>query len=191
MKKSAFCTLLLVAALANTRLSAGDLQSGRLARELTGVLTERHLEAFAAKDPDSDSRFVAALFFPGSQLLVVAAKYASPPILEQSLQAKAYRDVYLALQQSAEAQSKFFVQDIGADGLRQDDKQAVDIVYDQIVNQTIFDGDPNHKIRDYQKKLSDADARYSRLLQILLNAARGESTTGNARVAGGGDAVLR
>jgi hypothetical protein len=80
----------------------------------------------------------------------------------------------LALQQSAEADSKFFVQDIGADGLRHDDKQAVDVVYDKIVNQTTFDGDPNHKARDYQKKLSEADARYSRLLQILLNASRGE-----------------
>jgi hypothetical protein len=174
MKRSAFCTALLVAALATTRLSAGDLQSGRLARELTGILTERHLDAIAAKDPASDGRFVAALFFPGSQLLVVAAKYASPPLLDQSLREKAYRDVYLALQQSAEADSKFFVQDIGADGLRHDDKQAVDVVYDKIVNQTTFDGDPNHKARDYQKKLSEADARYSRLLQILLNASRGE-----------------
>jgi len=182
MKQSAFCTALLMAALAHARLSAGDLQSGRLARELTGILTERHLDAIAAKDPDGDGRFVAATFFPGSQLLVVTAKYASPLLLDQSLQAKAYRDVYSALQQSAEADSRFFVQDIGADGLRQDDKQAVDIVYDKIVNQTIFDGDPNHKVRDYQKKLSDADARYSRLLQILLSAARGESTTGNARV---------
>src|SRR5262249_7392341 len=179
-KTSAFCTALLMAALAHTPLSAGDLQSGRLARELTVILTERHLDAIAAKDPESDGRFVAAMFFPGSQLLVVAAKYASPPLLDQSLQAKAYRDVYSALQQSAEAASKFFVQDIGADGLRQDDKQAVDIVYDKIDNQPISEGDPSHKVRDYQKKLADADTRYSRLLQILLNAARGESTTGNA-----------
>ena len=60
MKKSAFCTALLMAALALTRLSAGDLQSPRLARELTAILTERHLDAIAVIDVASGSVVWAA-----------------------------------------------------------------------------------------------------------------------------------
>src|SRR5690242_17967416 len=101
MKASALSAVLVGAVLANAALSAGDLHSGLIARELSGILTERQLDAIAAKDPDDPDRFVAALFFPGSQLLVVAAKYPSPPLLDQQLQAKAYREVYSALQESA------------------------------------------------------------------------------------------
>jgi hypothetical protein len=162
----------LLGAAASDVVSAAGLQSQPLARELTAVLSDRHLDAFAAKDPEHDGQFVAALFFPGSQLLVVSARYASPPLLEQSLQAKAYRDVYTALQGAGDTSTKLFVQDIGADGLRADEKQAVDIVYDKVVNQTIFDGDPNHKVKDYGTKLADADARYSGLLRVLLAAAQ-------------------
>src|SRR4051794_7649197 len=165
---------LLIGTLAPIKTSAVDLRSRQLARELTMAMAERHLDAIAAKDPQNDGGFVAALFFPGSQLLVVGAKYASPPLLEQSLQAKAYRDVYSALQQSADPSSKVFVQDIGADGLRENDKEAVDIVYEKVVHQTIFDGDPDHKDRNYGKKLSEADAQYSRLLQVLIDATRAQ-----------------
>jgi hypothetical protein len=152
--------------------SAADLQSRTIARELVTVMGERHLDAIAAKDPADEGRFVAALYYPNSQLLVVSAKYPSPALIQASLDAKAYRDVYTALQQAGVPESKLFVQDLGADGLHAAASQPVDVVYEKVVNQTIFDKDEGKPDSPYTKKLSAADQKYAHVLQLLLDAAR-------------------
>jgi len=152
--------------------AAADLQSRPLAQQLTTLLAGRHLDAIAVKDPSDDGRFVAALYFPDVQLLVISARYPSPAELQQMLASHAYRDVYAALQQSGAADSKLFVQDLGADGLHAAANQPVDIVYERVVNQAIFDKDVARADAAYNRKLTAADAQYSRLLQLLLDAAR-------------------
>jgi hypothetical protein len=163
-----------VCALAALALAAADgaatLQSRPLAQQLTTLMADRHLDAIAAKDPSEDGRFVAALYFPNSQLLVISARYPVPAQLQQSLDSKAYRDVYLALQQSGAADSKVFVQDLGADGLHAAADQPVDIVYEHVVNQAIFDKDAAKADAAYRRKLTADDAQYSRMLQLLLDA---------------------
>jgi hypothetical protein len=57
-------------------------------------------DAIAAADPEEPNRFVAALSYPKSQLLVVDALYPAPALLRQEIVDAKYRDVYLALQQS-------------------------------------------------------------------------------------------
>jgi hypothetical protein len=163
---------IMAAALAAAPAAAADLQSRQLAHQLTMVLSQRHLDAIAAKDPSDEGRFVAALYFPESQLLVVSARYPSPASLQQSLDAKAYRDVYSALQQAGAADGKLFVQDLGADGLHEAGNQPVDVVYEHVKNQTIFDKDAGRPDSPYGKKLTAADAEYSRMLQLLLDAAK-------------------
>ena len=38
---------------------------------------------------------MAALYFPGTQLLVISAKYTAPQLLMDRLKKKEFRDIYL------------------------------------------------------------------------------------------------
>src|SRR5438128_1500149 len=87
---------------------AQRVDSPDLARQLTALAAAQHLDAIAAPDPAAPDRFVAALIFPGSQLLVVSARYPAPALLIQQIGARNYRDVYLAVQQSGLREGKVF-----------------------------------------------------------------------------------
>jgi hypothetical protein len=52
--------------------------SAPIATELAKALSQQKLDAIAAQDPDEPDRFIAALFFENTQLLVVSGRYASP-----------------------------------------------------------------------------------------------------------------
>jgi hypothetical protein len=142
--------------------------SAKLAQELTATLAARHLDAFAARDPAAADRFVAALVYPKVQLLVMAGRSSAPARLDASIAATNYREVYAALQSSAAPDTRMFVQDMGADGLRFEDKQRGDVVYEKVVTQTVFSGDVDEG--DYKRKLAVADAAYSQMLQVLVDA---------------------
>ncbi len=163
-------------ALGATPLIAADTApSTSLASQLAGVMGERKLQAIAAQDPSDPERYVAALFFPGVQLLVVAGKPTAPDALRADLDAAQYANVYSALHGAVVPDSKLFVQDLNADGLRAHEKDAVDIVYDRVVNQLIFDGAPRkRRLTDeqYDTQFSSADAQYSRLLAVLIAALK-------------------
>jgi hypothetical protein len=51
--------------------SAQESKSAALAKQLAAALDAGKLDSIAAKDPDAPDVFVAALYFPGIQLLVV------------------------------------------------------------------------------------------------------------------------
>jgi hypothetical protein len=151
-------------------------RSATLAKQLTAALAEQRLEAIATQHPDEPDRFVAALFFPDTQMLVVSARYASPPLLQARLAHKQYRDVYLDLQGSPVPNSSVFFQDMNADGLCSSRDQTADILYDGSAAPTIFDGDwrkHNLSEKEYEEQRTAADERYSRLLEILLSQLRG------------------
>ncbi|MBS1817613.1 MAG: hypothetical protein JSU08_06775 [Acidobacteria bacterium] len=146
--------------------------SAALARELTTTLAARHLDAFAARDPQAADGFVAALLYPNVQLLVVSGRYPAPDALAAQLQAGRFQEAYAALQGNAVPDSKLFVQDMQADGLRGDADQTPDIVYEKVVTQTILNGNP--KSGDYRKTLKSKDEAYSRALQVLLEALKSQ-----------------
>ena len=75
--------------------------SAAIATQLAKALSEQGLSAIAAQDPDEPDRFIAALFFAKSQLLVVSERYALPSLLTARLAQKQYRDVYLDLSASS------------------------------------------------------------------------------------------
>jgi hypothetical protein len=155
-----------------------ELQSRRTAGELTALLQQQHLNAVAAKDPTAPDRYVAALFFPDVQLLVVSARYPAPALLQQQLDQKQYQEVYAALQGAGIPDSKRFVQDLKADGLHAKPADAVDIVYEHVTDQMIFDGNPGgHKMTEkaYTEKLVSTDAEYSRVLALLVDQVKGTS----------------
>ena len=155
-------------------------RSATLAKQLTAALTEQRLEAIAAQDPGAPDRFVAALFFPNAQLLVISARYTSPASLQAKLTRKEYRDVYLDLQGASVPNSSVFFQDMNADGLCSSRDQAADLLYNESGAPTIFDGDwrkHNLSEKEYEQRLTAADERYSQLLEILLAQQRGTQLT--------------
>jgi hypothetical protein len=155
-----------------------ESQSAPLAKQLVTAMAGAGLDAIAARDPASPDRFIAALVFPDSQLLVVSAPSPSPAALDAYLTQRQYRDVYTALQQTSIKEGKLFIQDLGCDGLRPGTDGSVDIMYEHVTAQTIFDGNwKKQGLTDsaYQARFRDADARYSHMLTALLPVA--QSTT--------------
>jgi hypothetical protein len=167
---ASLATLVLVAA-ADRPAAAQDSKSSSLARQLASALDASKLDCIAAKDPAAADVFVAALYFPGS-LLVVSGRYAAPQLLADRLTKKEYRDVYMDLNGAASADTKVFIQDPGADGLKakRDENQAFDIV-EIGGKQTMFNSDwKAQKLseQDYLKTFGDADERYAKMLAALL-----------------------
>jgi hypothetical protein len=141
-------------------------------KELAALLSSRNQTAIAARDPESGA-FVAALYYPGIQLLVVSGKPAAADAVAAQLDAKNFQDVYAALQDGAARPGRLFVQDLGADGLI-DGGESIDVVYEE-GRQTLFDGKPrSHKLSDkaYRELFSAADTRYAHMLTVLLAEAR-------------------
>lgn len=174
------CKLLLFVIAMNASIAFGappDLHSPALVKHLATALTEQRLEAVAAQDPEDPNRFIAALFFPDTQLLVVSARYPSAEALIARLARKEYRDLYLDLSSSSQSPDSWFLQDMQADGLCSKRGQTADLLYEGTASRLVFDGDwqrHGESQADYEKQLSDADERYSRILEILIRQVQPE-----------------
>jgi len=163
--------VLLFALILPAPASAQDSKSAPLAKQLAAAMEAGKLDSIAARDAVDADVFVAALYFPG-QLLVISGKYSVPQLLNDRLGKKEYRDVYMDLNGAAAADTKVFIQDPGADGLKmkRDENQPFDIV-EIGGKQTMFNSDwKAQKLseQDYQKAFSDADERYAKILGALL-----------------------
>jgi len=148
-------------------------KSAVLATQLAKLLDDAKLDSIAAKSSD---QYVGALYFPGSQLLVVRAKYSVPARMDQMLAQKAYRDVYIDLNSASDPKSKVLVSDLGANGLRakRENNQPFDTV-DSASGSTTFDGDwDKAKISEteYMKRFQADDDDYAQMLQALIAALK-------------------
>jgi hypothetical protein len=147
------------------------LRSSELVKQLTSTLAARGLEAVAAQDPHEPDRFIAAHLFPGPQLLIVSARHTTPSLLSQRLAHKQYRDIYLDLSIVTHSTGSWFLQDMQADGLCSSREQMADLLYEGTTSPRMFDADwKKHGLSgtEYERMLSEADQRYSRLLDILI-----------------------
>ncbi len=163
-------SLLARAPAARAAQAAGGTQA--LATELTTLMQQRKLDAAAAQ-LDADT-FVAALYYPGTELLVVSAKYTVPSLLVQKLNAGNYRDIYLDLASASVPSSKVLIEDLKADGIRPDRES--DAPFDIVTRGTNapvnFDGDAksaNIPDEQYAKLFHEAEATYTRDLQALID----------------------
>jgi hypothetical protein len=155
---------------------AQESKSAPLAKQLAAALDAAKLDCIAAKDPAAPDIFVAALYFPGVQLLVVSGKYSVPQLLVERVAKKEYRDTYLDLNGAAVPASKVFLEDPGADGIRakREENQAFDS-YEADGKRTMFNSDwKAQKIseQDYMKAFSAADERYAQILTALIAQLR-------------------
>lgn len=153
---------------------AQDSTSAPLAAELARLLDERKLDAVAAQQ--ADDTYVGALYFPGTQLLVVGGKYASAARMKDLLAKKSYREVYMDLSSASDQQSRVFIMDLGVNGLRfrRESNQPFDTA-DVGGKSWTFDGDWDRaKISedDYRKSFASTDERYSQMLQALIAALK-------------------
>ena len=156
-------------------VAAQSSRSAEAAKQLAQALDASKLEAIAAADPSDPQSFVAALYFQGSQILVVSAKYAAPPLLVAKIKEQNYRDVYIDLSSASVAGSKVFVIDTGVDGLaaRPGDNGADSYEYGP--KQVQFDGDwkkAKMSEDDYMKAYAEADQRYAKMLALLQEQAK-------------------
>jgi len=147
--------------------SVSATSAGRLAQ----LMTAAGLDAAGAEDTDEPGRFVAALAVPG-QLLVVTARCRGVAVLRARIDGRAFRELYADRHAYADAPSKFFVHDMGADGLHAnlDRDRVPDVVYEMAAHQILLDGDWRaHELRKdaYVDLYRRLDARYARMLELL------------------------
>lgn len=156
-------------------VAAQASRSADAAKQLAQTLDASKLEAIAAADPADPQTFVAALYFQGSQLLVVSAKYAAPPLLVAKIKEQNYRDVYIDLSSASVPGSKVFVIDAGVDGLAPKPGDNGADSYENGTKQLQFDGDwKKAKISEdeYMKGFAEADERYAKMLSLLEAQAK-------------------
>ncbi|MEP7306686.1 MAG: hypothetical protein ABJA98_14315 [Acidobacteriota bacterium] len=118
---------------------------------------------------------MAALFFQHEQLLVVAGHHPTPSVIQQRLEQKQFADVYEELSVECVPDGKLFFHDLQADGLHAGSGASMDIMYEQGVKRTIFDGNwREHKTTEaaYLEQLTRADVAYSGVLTLLIDALK-------------------
>jgi hypothetical protein len=165
-------SLILAAALVFVPSAAhAQSKSGELAKQLGQLLDEKKMESFAAADAQNAGVFVAAMYYPGTELLVVSAKHFNPPAFTEKLTQKNYQDAYADLNAGALAGSKLLVMDTFADGLVATPKGG--IAPDSVDGTVAITFDGNWKKakqseEEYMKAYQSADAAYAHALEVLI-----------------------
>jgi hypothetical protein len=171
MRKTLSALVLIAATTsAAAALEAQESKSAPLAKQLSQALDDAKLESIASSDPATGG-FVAALYIPGTQLLVVSGKLANPAVGNIRLSKREYRELYMDLMGAAVAGSRQFATDVSCDGLvfKPDDDVPADTW--EIADKTqSFEGPKKTKLteEEYVKAYSDADAQYAHILQLLI-----------------------
>lgn len=157
--------LLLLPALA----VAQEAKTAVLASELAKLLDSRKLDSIAAKIEGDE--YAGALYFPGSQLLVVKARYLVPERMDVQLAGRSYRDVYIDLNSASVASSKTLISDLGVNGLFARKRENQFDTADLSGKSYTFDGDwGKQKLseQEYMKAFQAADGEYTRILEALI-----------------------
>lgn len=148
---------------------AQESKSASLAAQLSALLDQMKLDSVAA--PAGGDQFVGALYFPGSQLLVVKARYTAYERMDENIAKKAYRDVYIDLNSASVPQTKVLISDGGADGLYARRRQNQLDTAEVGGKGYSFDGDwRKAKIseQEYTKAFQSSDAEYVSMLEALV-----------------------
>jgi len=159
------CVLLLVPVLA----AAQDSRSAAVAGELVKLLDSMKLDSVAAKLQGDE--YVGALYFAGSQLLVVKARYSVPERMDEQLAKRNFREVYIDLNSASVPASRILIADLGANGLyarRRENQFDTADVGDRSYS---FDGDWNKaklSEQEYMKAFQMTDGEYVKMLEALV-----------------------
>jgi hypothetical protein len=179
MARHAFIVLIAACLAVSVAADAQEAKSAPLAKELGQLLEQNKLTTVAAADGDNAGTFVAAMYYPGTELLVVSAKYYDPPTFAGKLAQKNYPDAYGDLNVGAVPGSKLLVMDTFADGLVA--KPGGGNAADSVDGTTALTFDGNWKKakqseEDYMKAFQTADAAYAHALSILIAKLKAPGT---------------
>lgn len=148
---------------------AQESRSAQLASELVKLLDSMKLDSAAAK-LDKDE-YAGALYFAGTQLLVVRARYIVPERMDAQLAQKNYRDVYIDLNSASVPASRVLISDLGANGLFAKRRENQFDTADLAGKSYSFDGEWGRaKIseQEYTKAFQTSDTEYVRILEALV-----------------------
>ena len=154
---------------------AQESKSAPLAAELCKLLDENKLDSIAARQ--SADQYVGALYFSGAQLLVVKSKFGSAARMNDLLTKKDFKEVYMDLSSATDLQTRSFIMDLGANGLRfkREDNQPFDTA-DVGGKSYRFDGEWGGKAKiteeEYRKMYAATDEEYAQMLQALIAALK-------------------
>lgn len=151
-----------------------ESKSAPLAKQLAQALDAAKLDAIAASDP-STGGFVAALYIPGTQLLVVSGKFTTPDIGTHRISKKEFRELYMDLMGASVAGSRQFASDVSCDGFAFKPEGEAPADSWEIENKThAFEGPKKAKLSEdeYLKTYTQADQQYAHILQLLLAKAK-------------------
>jgi hypothetical protein len=164
--------LTILALLAAAPLGA---QSGSSAavRDLTSRLAKAKLDSIAAPVPGTADTFVAALYFPGQQLVAVSGRYAVPALMREKILLKRYRDAYLDIFSASDRSTRRVVEDLRADGLQPlRPKDGPFDTYTRRGGEAVrFDGDwKRRKMSEqaYMDAFRHADSTYTDMINALI-----------------------
>jgi hypothetical protein len=154
---------------------AAQTASSAAVKELTTRLDRAKLDSIAARVPGAEDTFVAALYVPGQQVIVVSGRYSAPRLLREKILLARHRDAYLDLYGASDPATRQVVEDLRADGLRPTPakNEPFDVYTRPGAGSISFDG------RWKQQKLSEeayldafgqADAAYAKLVRVLVDA---------------------
>jgi hypothetical protein len=148
-------------------------------KELVALLQSKKLEAFAVKDTAETGRFVAVYLVPNVQLMLISAGYERPTDVEYRIYQKDFTNAYAELNSSVLAKDKVFFQDALCDGLLPKSSKGAEDIVTIGTTKRVFDGDYNDpkkkpdpkkpSLEDYVKAFSDADAKYTSFVTMLLD----------------------
>lgn len=148
---------------------AQESKTAMLAGELAKLLDARKLDSVAAKI--EGDQYAGALYFPGSQLLAVTARYLVPERMDVQLAGRNYRDVYIDLNSASVPDSKILISDLGVNGLYARRLENQFDTADLGGKSYTFDGDwDKQKLseQEYLKAFQAADGEYARILETLI-----------------------
>ncbi|HKW03416.1 MAG TPA: hypothetical protein VJN96_26560 [Vicinamibacterales bacterium] len=148
-------------------------------KELVALLQSKKLEAYAVKDTAEAGRFVAVYLVPNVQLMLISAGYERPTDVEYRIYQKDFTNAYAELNSSVLAKDKVFFQDALCDGLFPKSTNGAEDIVTIGTAKRVFNGDYNDpkkkpdpkkpSLEDYVKAFSDADAKYTSLVTMLLD----------------------
>jgi hypothetical protein len=174
-------TLVAAAGIAATAATLGAARdepskSAPVAVALSQRLEQAKLQYIAARDPNDPSRYVAAMHFPGLQLMVVSARYAAPSLINEKILQRKYQEAYIDLNSASERGTRVIFEDLKANGIvRTKVKDQPPDAYEREGKRLVFDFDwRKQKLSEdeYFKTLSAADEEYARILGLLLEEAK-------------------
>ena len=156
--------------------SAQDSKSAAIAKELAQMLDAAKLEAIAAPDPATPGVFVAAMYIPGSELLVVSAKYAAPPLLVDRITARTISRCTWTSSRRPSAGARSSSRTRGP-MVSSQNRPAINLqtAGTRGTSRSTFDGDwKKAKIAeaDTRRSYTAADDRYAKMLSMLLAQAK-------------------